>query len=413
MPAKQLSDRACQAAKPSEKLYYRSDGDGLRLQVRPNGARYWMFRFVLAGKEGTLLLGSYPELGLAEARGKAEAARGLVKEGRSPVVERKVRKHDQITADQNTFGAVASEWLQHNQPRWSAVHHERNEGLLRRILLPTLNDLPVAQISREALMVPLKAAYTAGTMESARRARAVASQIFAYAIETGRAERNPGLELARSTVLARVPVKHHAALQPEQVGPMLRALKASGCAPTVKAAIELMMLTGLRDYSLRSARWSDIDLEATRWTVPAEKMKHSQDHAVPLPSQAIAILTELKKLTGYKTDGFVFASSGKEGFLAENTLRLTLHRLGFKVTAHGFRSLLTDLLNKQGFNPDAVERQLAHVEPNEVRRAYLRSDFMEHRVMMMQWFADWAYAQRDEVDAPALPDNVVPMRRVA
>ena len=188
---------------------------------------------------------------------------------------------------------------------------------------------------------------------------------------------------------------------------MLRALAASGCTPQVKAAIELMLMTGLRDYSLRAAKWSEIDLEAGRWVVPGERMKHKKDHAVPLPAQAVEILTELKRLTGRKPDGFVFASSGKAGFLAENTLRLTLHRLGFPVTAHGFRSMLTDRLNEQGFNPDAIERQLAHVERNKVRAAYLRSDFMEHRVAMMAWLADWAFAQRDEADAPPMPGNVV------
>ncbi len=410
MSAKQLSDKTCKAAKPSDKIFYLSDGDGLRLQVRPNGAKYWMLRFTLTGKEGTLLIGTYPDVGLAEARGKSEDARSLVKEGRSPVLERKLRRHDQVTADANTFGSIAQEWLQHNRPNWSAVHHERNEGLLRRILLPMLADLPVAQITRESLMVPLKSAYSAGTIESARRARAVASQIFQFAIETGRAERNPGLELARSTILKSAPVKHFAALQPEQVGPMLRALAASGCTPQVKAAIELMMMTGLRDYSLRAAKWSEIDLEAGRWVVPSERMKHKKDHAVPLPAQAVEILTELKKLTGRKADGFVFASSGTAGFLAENTLRLTLHRLGFPVTAHGFRSMLTDRLNEQGFNPDAIERQLAHVERNKVRAAYLRSDFMEHRVAMMAWLADWAFAQRDEADAPPMPGNVVSLR---
>jgi integrase len=410
MPAALLSDKACQAAKPTEKIYYLSDGNALRLQIRPNGARYWMFRYVLAGKEGTLLMGSYPELGLAAARVKAGEARALVKEGRSPVLERKLRRHDQVTADAATFGAIAAEWLEHNRPNWSAVHHERNEGLLRRILLPTLADLPVAKIARDVLMLPLKEAYTAGTVESARRARAVAAQVFAYAIETGRAERNPGLELARSTILKAVAVKSFAALQPEQVGPMLRALKASGCSPQVKAAIELLLMTGLRDYSLRSARWSEVDLVGASWRVPAERMKHGLDHTVPLPKQAVALLTELKKLTGRKPGGFVFASSGKAGFLAENTLRLTLHRLGFPVTAHGFRSLLTDLLNESGFNRDAVERQLAHVEKDKVRRAYLRSDFLEQRTTMMQWLADWAYAERDQVEAPSMPNNVIALR---
>ena len=408
-----LSDRACQAAKPTEKIYYLADGNGLRLQVRPNGSRYWMLRFTLAGKEGTLLIGSYPDIGLAAARKKAAEARALVKAGRSPVLERKLTKHAQITADANTFAAVSAEWLEHNRSRWSAVHYERNEGLLRRILLPTLGALPVAEISRVVLLTPLKTAYSSGIEESARRARGVAAQVFGYAIETGRAQNNPGKELASSAVLKAVEVRNFAALQPEQVGPMLRALKASGCSPVVQASIEMMMLTGLRDFSLRSARWSEIDLVGARWVVPGERMKNKKAHTMPLPTQAVAILTELKRLTGRKPDSFVFAGAGRAGHLAENTLRLTLHRLGFRVTAHGFRSMLTDLLNERGFNRTAVERQLAHVEPNKVRKAYLRSDFMEHRVVMMQWLADWAYAQRDEADEPAMPDNVIQIRQAA
>jgi integrase len=174
-----------------------------------------------------------------------------------------------------------------------------------------------------------------------------------------------------------------------------------------------MLYTGLRDGSLRAAHWNEIDLKAATWTVPAERMKSGREHRLPLPKQAVAALRELAKLTRAKPNAFVFASYGKDGFLAENTLRVALHRLGFKVTAHGFRSLLTDLLNENGFNPDAIERQLDHVQKDKVRAAYLRSEFFDYRRTMMQWLADWADAEQRGKGKPALPDNVIPLRRVA
>ena len=159
-----------------------------------------------------------------------------------------------------------------------------------------------------------------------------------------------------------------------------------------------MLYTGLRDHSLRAARWEEIDLKTATWTVPSERMKSRRKHVVPLPTQAVATLTELGKLTRHTPKSFVFVGFGKTGFLAENTLRAALHRLGFKVTAHGLRSLITDLLNENGFNPDAIERQLDHMQRDKVRAAYLRSDFMPQRVAMMQWLADWADAQRDKTE---------------
>jgi integrase len=241
----------------------------------------------------------------------------------------------------------------------------------------------------------------------------VAAQVFAYAKDTHRATHNPGRELASSSVLKKPEVRHFAALKPAQVGPMLRALDASNVEPVTRTALILMLYTGVRDAALRAARWQEFDLRAKCWTVPAERMKSGREHRVPLPAQSITMLTELAKLTRRKPDSFVFASHGKAGFLAENTLRMRLHGLGFKVTAHGFRSLMTDLLNVQGFNADAIERQLDHVQKNQVRAAYLRDDFYEYRRSMMQWLADWADAQRNKEKAPRLPSNVVPMRRVA
>jgi len=410
---KLLSDRKCATAKSKATICYLNDGGGLRLQVRPNGARYWMLRYTLGGRESTFQIGAYPDVKVEEARKKAKGARSLIAEGRHPSIERKLEKARNVERSQATFRAVATEWLAHHRPHWSPVHHERNEGLLRRILYPRLGDLPVDAITEPMLLNVLRNAYESGVKESARRARGVAAQVFGYAKDTHRATHNPARELARSSVLRKPDVRHFAALKAKQVGPLLTKIDAGGVEPVTRVALLLMLYSGLRDYSLRGARWGEIDLKAKTWTVPAERMKRKVGHTVPLPKQAVVALKELRSLTDKGPDSFIFASHAKEGFLAENTLRIALHRLGFKVTAHGFRSLLTDVLNEQGFNTDAIERQLHHAERNQVRAAYLRSDFLDYRRTMMQWFADWCTAQKFGSASPTLPKNVLPFRRVA
>jgi integrase len=413
MAEKLLSDRKCKSAKVRARPYPVADGNGLRLVIHPNGSKYWVLRYTLKGKETTLGLGTYPGVTLEEARDVAGKARKLVAAGINPRVDRKVNVARNIERGEATLEAVAIEWLARHKADWSPVHYERNEGLLRRILLPELGGLPIAEITEPMLLAPLKKAYDSGIRESARKARAVAALVFAYAKDTHRATSNPARELAQSSVLKRPEVTHFAALKAKDVGPLLKRLSASGVEPVTRAALLLMLCSGLRDATLRGARWQEIDLKTAKWTVPPERMKSRREHSVPLPRQAVAVLKELAKLTRRNANSFVFASYGKAGFLAENTLRVALHGLGFKVTAHGFRSLLTDLLNERGFNADAIERQLDHSSKDKVRAAYLRSDFFDYRRKMMQWVADWAEAQQEGSASPALPANVVNLRRVA
>jgi integrase len=279
------------------------------------------------------------------------------------------------------------------------------------VLHPVLGQLPLREIDATAVLSALKAAENDGILESARRARAIAKQVFDYAIATGRASVNPARDLGNA--LRKPEVAHFAALKADQIGSFLTALDASGMTAVTKAALLLMLYTGLRDGSLRGARWREIDFEAAKWTIPAERMKRREEHAVPLPRQAIALLRELKRVTDRGPDSFIFASSGKAGYLAENTLRIALHRLGFEVTAHGFRSLMTDELYKAGFRSEWVERQMHHQDKNAVRAAYLRTDFYDQRVPMMQWWADTFDALKAGGTAPAMPDNVIPMQRAA
>lgn len=408
---KLLSEVRCKTARPRTKVYYLNDGRGLRLRVRPDGSRSWLLRFFIDGVENTQGLGAYPAVSLQAARGKAESSRALAKTGANPATAQKVARAARTAQDKTTFGSVADDWLKHNSTGWSAHHTERNEGLLRRYLLPQLGRLPVDFIEESFLFQILKQVYDSGRRESARRARAVAAQVFSYARATHCGTRNPAREMADNRYFRKPPVKHFAALSQSDVERLVTALNKTGTdqilAPQTVCALKIALYTGLRDASIRAARWSEINLETAVWTVPAERMKSRRTHQIPLPRQAIEALSALRPLTFRTEHSFVFPGKGKAGHLAENTLRMALHSLGFAVTAHGMRSLITDVLNENGFNRDAIERQLDHQERNQVRRAYLRSDFLAERTTMMQWFADWC----EHSLSSAAESNVVTLRR--
>ena len=388
-----LTEASCKAAKPKSELYYLNDGAGLRMRIRPDGSRTWIYRYRLDSKEMSTGLGAYPAVSLLIARAKAHEARLNVEKGINPSTAKRIAKTEQITKGGNTFGLIAQEWLDHNKADWSATHFERNEGLIRRYLLPDLAKLPIESIKEPYLYTVIKKIYDKGTKVSAARTRSIASQIFSYARATHRATSNPARDMSDNPYFKKPPVKHFDALPKEQMPQLMTALNRSQAEQKLDiktvCALKLALYTGLRDNSIRGATWSEIDLAKNIWTVPSTRMKSGKEFRLPLPKQAVAELKTLEAITFRGSNSYVFPSAGKYGFLAENTLRLALHRLGFKVTVHGMRSLITNVLNERGFNRDAIERQLDHQEPNRVRASYLRSDFMEERTRMMQWFADW------------------------
>ncbi len=399
MAEKLLSELACKNAKQQSKMYYLSDGGGLRLRIRPDGSRIWILRYSLNGKEQSFSLGPYPKVSLQAARQKSNELKTQTREGINLSAQKQRQKVSQAQKDATTFGRVAIDWLTHHKDSWSPHYYERNEGLIRRLLNPKFNGVPVDAITEDALLKELKKHYDSGTKESARRAAAVASQIFAFAKAINKVKQNPARDLVTHPYLKKPQVKHFEALRQDQVGDLIKEIRKNGEEQILdiktKTALLLALYTGLRDNSIRGARWSEIDFENSFWTVPPERMKSKRLHKVPLPTQAIKALEVLHPITHRTDDSYVFPSSGKHGFMAENTIRLALHRLGFKVTAHGMRSLITDVLNENAFNSDAIERQLDHLEQSQVRRAYLRSDFMDMRKTMMQWFADWCDSKAD------------------
>jgi integrase len=404
-----LTEAACKASKAKDNIYYLNDGAGLRLRVRPDGSRTWIFRYRLNGKEMSAGLGAYPTVTLQIARAKAQDARALADNGQNISAAKKVARATRSAKSGNTFGLIALEWLEHNKADWSSTHHERNEGLVRRYLLPDLAKLPIESIEERYLFTVLKKVYDQGTKVSSMRTRTVAAQIFSYARATHRATSNPARDMSDNPYFKKPAVKHYDALPKSNVPKLMEELNKTGKAQKLDvktvSALKLALYTGLRDNSIRGAKWEEINLDESIWTVPAVRMKSRRQFTLPLPKQAVWTLHTLKQLTYMDETSYVFPSIGKYGYMAENTLRLALHRIGFAVTVHGMRSLITNVLNENGFNRDAIERQLDHQERNQVRAAYLTSDFMDTRSPMMQWFADWCDG--------AEQSNIVPIRSAA
>lgn len=290
-------------------------------------------------------LGAYPTVTLQIARVKAQQAKLVASEGHNISSANKMAKATQATKSSNTFGLIATEWLEHNKEDWSSTHYERNQGLIRRFLLPDLAKLPIESINEQYLFTVIKKIYDNGTKVSALRTRTVASQIFSYARATHRATGNPARDLSDNPYFKKPTVKHFDAIAQSDVPKLMIALNKTGKEQQLDiktvCALKLSMYTGLRDNSIRGAKWSEIDFERCIWQVPAQRMKSRREFKVPLPTQAIDVLRTLQSLTFKDSNSFLFPSSGKYGRMAENTLRLALHRVGFKVTAHGMRNLIT------------------------------------------------------------------------
>lgn len=398
-----LSDTACRSAKPGARLRKLADGGGLALWVTPAGARYWRFRYYWHGKEQLLSLGVYPTVSLKLARDKREAARKLLDAGVNPSLHRQQQKETKSELAANTFEAVAREWLAKNAERWVAAHGGRIKGRLEAHVFPWLGRRPIAELAPRDVLAVLRRVEERGAIETAHRAMSECSQIFRYAIATGRAESDPTRDLrgALSPALG----KHLASItEPKAVGELLRAIRGYKGSFVTACALKLAPLVFVRPGELRHAEWSEIDLDKAEWRIPGEKMKAGELHIVPLSEQAAAILSELKPLTGGSTGRYVFPSvRSRKRPMSDNTVLGALRRLGYtgeQMTGHGFRSIASTLLNEQGWNRDAIERQLAHAERNNVRAAYNYAEYLPERRKMMQAWSDF-------LDRLASESNVV------
>lgn len=381
-----LTDTAARKSKPKDKPYKLADGKGLYLAVQPNGGKWWRLKYRIGGKEKLLSFGTYPEVPLADARDRRDEARKLIARGADPSAERKAAK----VANSDSFEAIAREWYAKHSPTWVASHGDKILRRFERDVFPWVGARPTSALTAPELLTVLRRIETRGALETAHRALQNCSQVFRYAVATGRAERDPCGDLRGALPPAKE--KHHASItDTEGVGELLRALHAYQGTFVTACALKLAPLVFVRPGELRHAEWAEIDLDKAEWRIPAEKMKMRVQHIVPLSTQAIAVLRELHPLTGKGKYAFPSVRSAKRA-MSENTVLAALRRMGYtteQMTGHGFRSMASTILNEQGtWHRDAIERQLAHGERNQVRAAYNKAEHLPERRRMMQWWAD-------------------------
>ncbi len=385
-----LTDVKIKKAQPREKEYKLFDGEGLYLLVTPKGAKYWRLKYYFNGRQRVLALGVYDTVTISDARIKRNAARNMIANGIDPAQVKQQKKQSYKVTAENSFETIAREWFAKFSINWTPKHAARTLRQFEKELFPWLGQQVISEITPPQLLSVLRRIESRGAIETAHRALQTCSQVFRYAVATGRAERDSAADLRGALPPARK--KHHASLiDPKAVGELLRAINDYQGHFVTKCALKLAPLLFVRPGELRYAEWSELSLETAEWRLPAEKMKRRVPHVVPLSTQAIAILCELHPLTGNGQYVFPCVRASKRP-MSENTVNAGLRRLGYtkeEMTGHGFRSMASTLLNEQGFNRDAIERQLAHGERNKVRAAYNFAEYLPERRKMMQHWADY------------------------
>jgi integrase len=382
-----LTDVSTRKAKPRDRQYKLSDERGMFLLVTPAGGKLWRLKYRFQGREKLLALGSYPDVSLADARKKRDEARRMIAAGVDPSAERKQAK----TAASTTFEAVAREWFTKFKAEWTEGHAVTVLRRMEQNLFPFLGGHPVAAITATELLAVLQKIEARGAHETTRRVRQICSQIFCYAISCGKADVDPSSSLRR----ALVPVQstHHAAITtPREAAGLLRILDSYDGTIIVKSALRLAPLVFVRPGELRRAEWTEIDLDAAVWTIPAWRMKTRQTLTVPLSRQAVEILRELHPVTGHGK--FVFPSARSVTRpMSDNAILAALRRSNVKkdeMTGHGFRAFARTMLDEVlGERVDLIEHQLGHAVKDPNGRAYNRTTFLAERVVMMQRWADY------------------------
>lgn len=403
-----LTDAAIRKAKPEAKTRRLFDGGGLYLEISPRGGKWWRLKYRHATKEKRLSLGVYPDTGLAEARDKRSAARKLLAAGVDPSEQRKAERAAGIERSANSFEVVAREWHANQSKAWVEEHASRIMLRLENDVFPWVGTRPIKEIGAKELLTTVNRVATRGAVESAHRVLQNCGQVFRYAIATGRAERNPAADLKGA--LPPVNETHRAAItEPAKIAPLLRAIDEYSGSFVTKCAMKLAPLVFVRPGELRQAEWSEFDLEVGEWNIPAARMKMRQPHMVPLAPQAVAVLRELKALTG--RGRYVFPGyRSRARPMSNNAVNAALRRMGFgkdEMSGHGFRAMARTVLDEVlHFRPDYIEHQLAHAVRDPNGRAYNRTAHLVERRKMMNAWAVYLDALREGA-------NVVSIRRMS
>ncbi|VEJ21491.1 tyrosine-type recombinase/integrase [Neisseria animaloris] len=393
-----LNDLQIKRIKPSDKKQTLSDGGGLALVVNAisrGGTKYFVYNYRFDGKQQSLRIGKYPDIGLAEAREQHQQARNNLAKGINPSQAKQQAKQERQAALLNTFAAVTKQWHTKNLPRWKEKHAARIMQYFESDVFPHIGNRPIKELRVSDIKAVIEHIAARGALETAEKIRQWIGSVFNHAALLELTDGNPAAPLVG--YLPKKEAAHMPALPREELTEFYRRLILADTHQQNRICVMLIMLCFARNTEIRGGKWQEIDFDKKIWTIPAERMKRPRPHIIPLADWPLELLKELHAITGHSP--FLFPSrTAIGGHISENTVGKIINNMGYKgiATPHGFRSLASSLLNEQGNNPDAIERQLAHIDDNKIRAAYNRTDYMAERVEMMQWYSDYLRARYDE-----------------
>lgn len=389
-----LTALAIKNLKPKEALYLVADGDGLHLAVSPAGGKLWRYRYRYNGKQQVASLGKWPTVTLEQARKLRDEAKSKLAEGKHLTREKKAEKLRRATEGENTFERIARKWLEQKSKDLNTKYATQCLTRLEQHVFPHIGELPITEITIPDVVRVIERIGARGTIETAHRMKQNVSQIFRYAAHRGLCQFNPAADMR--DVLPTTPEKHHPCIKPAELPALLRAMADyKGDVMTIRA-MHLLALTFVRTGELIGAKWEEVDFERAEWHIPAARMKMRRPHIVPLSTQAMALLREQRKLTGDRSFVF-FNAASKSKHMSNGAVLMALRRMGYqgRMSGHGFRTLASTILNERGYNPDVIERQLAHEDDDKIRSTYNRAEYLLERKKLIQDYADMLDAMRE------------------
>ena len=385
-----LTDKEIKSAKPSDKEYNLFDGDGLRLRIKPNGSKHWIFNYYKPTnrKRANLSLGKYPDLSLANARKIALEANELLAQGIDPQDEKKRKQEEHNAIHQHTFLNVSKKWFELKKDEVTPDYAVDIWRSLELHIIPSMSNLPISSISAPQIIELLKPIEAKGSLETVKRLSQRLNEIMNFATNCGLVPANP---LTGIRAAFKKPKKENmAALKPAELPELMGAIANASIKRTTRCLIEWQLHTMTRPSEASGARWDEINWDERIWTIPAERMKKRREHRIPLTEQMLQLLEVIKPISGHRD--FIFPSDrDPKKPCNSQTANMALKRMGFagRLVSHGLRSLASTTLNEQGFDRDLIEAALAHVDDNQVRSAYNRTDYLERRRPMMSWWSGY------------------------
>ncbi len=385
-----LTDIQIKNAKPKEKQYKLSDGEGLYVLIRPNGSKLWQMRYRFAEKQKTLSIGKYPLVSLSKARELKIEAKKLLAENIDPSQEKQRKKRQVYKDTENTFQRIAEQWYKRHKRSWKEQHAHKTWRRIEMHILPDIGNIPITQLTAHDIIRCVQRIEDSGAADIAKRSFQNIKRILDYALIEQMLTQNITHSIRPQDILRRTKTKHNPHLEAHELPEYLHKVEIYDGELQTKLALKLMMLVFIRHNELLNARWDEFIFKRSEWRIPAERMKMDKPHIVPLSKQAVEILEELKRINGIFD--YVFPQKrNPRKVMSNGTMTRALHKMGYKgkLTVHGMRGTASTILNENGFNPDAIELQQSRQDQNKVRASYNHAHYLDERRQMMQWWADY------------------------